>query len=1150
MGKFVLSEPQKQFVEHSGSNVLVSASAGSGKTTTMIEKILDLVVNKHIPLNKLLIVTYTKASASELKVKLYNKLSERISKEDDLKLVDFLNEQLENIETSEIGTVHSVCKKIIKKYFYAIEQDTNFILLDSSEEVYLFGTATANVFNKLIGDNDDNFYKLYSSFNSKRNTSVLEDIVRKIYLFLISKVNVDVWVKYVLEDVYNTNLEENICVKFLQNKFKKIFIETEKNLSALYDRSMPLGDKYHKYIDCRLNFCKQVMYTDSFAEFCSLFSDLDFVNKPVVSKNTTAEQLEFLEDCEVVVKQDFANAINACKQFVLLNDANEMIEVKQLIGNLFDLVKLVVEEYEKLKLSRGALDFSDLEHKTLQILSNDEIRKEISDNYEFVFIDEYQDINEIQERILSLIGKADNINMIGDVKQSIYQFRLSNPKLFLEKYSKYLQGKGGKVIELNENYRSDNNILQFVNFICNSIITPATVGINYAKNAQLIRGGENSSNNDVVCLDIIDSKSGQEQEDAEADLQNDRAEGILIAQKVVELLGKEYMSDGVVKKLEYKDIAILLRSKTQLANEVYSALKELNIPCSVAFNVDIFKSSEVEFLYSLLKILSAHNDDISSCVVLKSYIFKLCEDDFVKIRQIDDSLEYCECINKYAQEGDNEGLKEKLNTYYKFIDEIRFYMLNHTIVDTLEYVLEKYKMQNYYFSLPDGVEKTNNIKEFLRLVGNTDFEYNLPKCLDYLKKIAGSGVVMEMDNAGANAVKIMTLHSSKGLEFPAVIYGGMGKNFLVNHFTNNLIINDNFGVGVKYLDAENRIEKETLTRTACKYANEKDNIDEEIRLLYVGLTRAKNFLCCTGTYNLKNILVNKNKGVYACRTYLDLIFKSFSSNAVNALMNKQSFVINENEASRCKINVHQKSDLPVVTKEEKPFIFNKGDKDIIAMLKRAYAFEYPFVSERNVPIKNSVSSILKEENDYENSVFAPKKLSLFEGKQNTETLLEGTMYHEIMEQINYTQTADEIEQIIQNVTCKSEYIAVKNRLNKAQIFNCVEAVKKLAYGGQVLKEVMFTMQDLQSNLVEGGADVKVIVQGVIDLIIKTNKHVYIVDFKTNKHFKDEDLINTYGTQLSLYAKAYEKCYNQKVDKLLLYSFTKNKFIEVPKKVVV
>ncbi len=1150
MTKLILSDAQNAFVNQTGKNILVSASAGSGKTTTMIAKIVKLVVENRIPLKRLLIVTYTNASASELKVKLYNKIFECIGATEDEEVVAFLNEQLESMETCEIGTLHSVCKKIIKKYFYAIEQDSNFALLDGVEEKYLFDLAMNNVFSNLIVENNEDFYKLYSSFNTKRDTAVLGDVVKKIYIFLNSKSNAEEWINYVENKVYNLQFENNVCVQYLLRKFKNIFYEIYKSLQVFYDKSLVLGDKYSAYISTRMHFCLQIYHTKTFEEFASMFEDIAFENKPKITKNTTAEQVEFLEDCDFIIKQDFANALNACKQFLQLNDAAELSYVKKLICNLFDVVELVKNEYCKLKEAKCVLDFSDLEHKSLQILANENIKQEIVNSYDYIFVDEYQDINEIQENILNCISKASNVNMIGDVKQSIYQFRLSNPKLFLNKYNDYSLGKNGEVVKLNENYRSENNILQFVNFVFNEIITENTVGINYKDSAQLVRGGGEITGNKVVSMDIICSKPEVEAEIDTQQHSNNEAEGHLIAMKVADLLGKEYLTAEGVKKLEYKDIAVLLRAKKELAQEVYKSLKQLNIPCNVSFSVNIFESYEIEVLYSMLKILNAHNDDIACAVVLKSYPFGVTDAELGEIRCISDELSFFECVNKYYNEGQNKTLVAKLAKYYQFIKDYRFYLTNHTIKETLENILNKLELGNYFYSMPDGAEKLSNIEEFLNIVSNDDFSFDLVKCLEYLKKASQQGVVLEMNSQTNNAVKIMTLHSSKGLEFPAVVFGGMGKNFLVNHFTNNIIINDTYGVGIKYLDAENRVEKETLVRTACKYANEKDNIDEEIRLLYVGLTRAKNFLCCTGTYNLNNILANKVKGVYASRTYLDLIFKSYPRNVLSVLHEKNNFVLNEGEESQCNIFVHEKNDLILSQKEVLPVIFNEGDAEIVEMLKRTHTFKYPYEGVKNIPVKNSVSSILKEENDYENVIYAPKRLTLFEGKQEQTSLLLGTLYHEVMEGINYTESEEEIKNVICAVQLKPEYAQVKHLLNAQEIITCVKNIKALVGSGTVQKEVMFTMKDLHSNLVENGENVEVIVQGVIDLIIKTNNEVIIVDFKTNKAFSDEELINTYTTQLSLYARAYEKCYNQKVNKMFLYSFTKNKFIQIPKKVVV
>ena len=1147
MSGIKLNPAQQEFVKIVDTNVLVSASAGSGKTTTMITKVVDLVANKKVPLKNLLIVTYTNSAASELKVKLYNRLSEKAKECDDETLVDFLNDQLEDINTCEIGTLHSVCKKIIKKYFYVIEQDSTFSLLDEKTTSYLFGQAVNNVFKKLISTNDENFYLLYTSFNAKRSTTTLASIVDKIYNFLCSKIDKQQWIDYVKDSVYDTDLDKNICVKYLVDKFKAIFAEIKKDLMFLYDKTFSLDEKYTKYIEDRLNFCKQICYVENYKQFINIVNE-ELSSKPRTSTKTTLEEKMFMEECEDVLVE-FSYELGEAKKFAKLIDGEQLKQVKTLICNLFDVVKLVSEEYSRLKTERGSLDFSDLEEKTLEILKNEDVVKGLKSNYKYIFVDEYQDINEIQENIIQKLSSGDNINFIGDVKQSIYEFRLSNPKLFLEKYDKYSHGVGGKVVNLNENYRSEENILYFVNFIFDELITNKTLGISYKDSSRLVKGGEESGNK-VVKLDVINAKPDLDDVEVDEVLSNDDVEAQLICKNVIDLLGKPYKVGDTIKHVEYKDIAILLRSKKDLAYKVFTRLKAENIPCDASFRNDIFKSSEINQLMSILKVLSNSHNDIACATVLKSPLFKLTEQELVNIRKIAVKDAYYACVEKYVVEGENAETKQKLVNYKDFIEKYRFYLYNHTVLETLEQIFKEYSLKNHYYSLPDGVEKEGNIKQFFSLLNNEELKHDLTKCIEFLEKTAKSSMLVENESGSANSVKIMTMHASKGLEFPAVVVGGLGKSFLINKFTNDLIINDTYGVGVKFLDPAERVENETLVRMACKYANKKSFLDEEIRLLYVALTRPKNYLCCVGTYDVKNAVKNKQKDVYMSKNYLDLMFKSFSNEELYALQNKDAFVINENLGAECGVRVFEKTGFVMKNDAPKDVILQNGDADIVQKLKKLHNYVYPYEQKTSVAIKNSVSSILREENDYENVVFAPKKLSLFESAGDKKSLFLGTMYHEIMQNINYDESIEDIRKIISFVSSKEEYKDVKNLLKEAEIITCAEYLKPLVKDAKVGKEIMFLMQDKHENMVVDGVSEDVMVQGVIDMVIEKGDDVYIIDFKTNKFFKDEDLIETYATQLSLYAKAYENAYNKKVTKLLLYSFSKNKFIEVPKKVLI
>jgi len=1110
MSNVRLTDPQRDFVELKNGNVLVSASAGSGKTFTMIQKLVGLMLGG-TDLKNILVVTYTNSAASEMKQRLYSTLIECLADESDENKKDYISDQIDSLNNADIGTLHSVCKKILTNYFYAGDIDPAFGLITGKEQTYLFNTALDNVFNKLISDNDKEFYEIYTLYNNKRNINEIKFLVTKVYEFCLSKIDYAAWKQDVLNEC-DKDLNDISSAKFLVEYFKGEVGQYKRPLERLLVANDDLIKKYGDFVNYNLNIVRQITDCLNYEQMFICAKAISLTKKPTVNNKNVDEQI-YNEDLAGVYGE-FKKLIETFKDVFKGYSKDEINSLKKVIAELFRLKELVEDEYSRLKKQRNLLDFSDLEHKTLKILQNDQVRNALKEKYCYIFVDEYQDINQVQEAIIMLLS-SDNVNMIGDLKQSIYQFRLSSPEIFIDKYNRFSTGDGGKVVNLNHNFRSEPNILEFANYIFDVLMTRDTIGIDY-KSSSRLQAGEDRESPCVVDIDLLNNDEEDEAKEAE-----------LIVRNIAKLVGEGY---------KYSDIAILLRYKNELAQSIIEKLKENNIPCDATYKTQLFKNNEILVIYSLLKVLNNSHDDLAMATCLKSIFCGLNEQQLHDIRSNHMDGNFYEAVASYVDGVDDE-ISQKIKQFYLFLEECRFDLNSLSIIELLQQIFVKFGVFEHYASFKDGSVRVNNIKQFLSMLSNEEYKYDLRKCLDYLDGLKDEEVQLDIAG-GANSVKIMTIHASKGLEFPAVILGGVGKNFRINVQTNSLIINDKLGMGVKILDPRFRTKKESLVATACKYKNRLDELNEEIRLLYVALTRAKSRLVVVGSGKLSQLKSKFDSGIYSSKNYLDFILKAFSKNDV-ARLNSGSVVLN-NGVGEFRFNIISPADLTENHADPRPIILQKGDSKLAEKLRGYFEYKYPY-PQTNVAIKNTVTSILKEEVDYENKVENLKNLSTMQTASSDAAMKLGTAYHSIMQNLKYSENKADICDLIKRL---DDGDLPYGEVKADKIFNAINLIKSLIKDdAKIEKEAQFVMKVNYADLGKN-ADVNVLVQGVIDLVIENKDEVIIVDFKTNKTRDERSLVDMYKLQLDLYAKAYEKAHHKPVAKKYLYSFELNKLIEV------
>ncbi len=1164
MPKF--TDKQQQIIDVNGKNVLVSASAGSGKTTVMIERIITKVKNENLNIKDFLVVTFTNAAAEEMKLKIYNKFKK------EAKEFPALAEQLEDVLNSDISTIHGFCQKIIKKYFYEIGVDPSFKILQGSETAFLKQNAFNSVFDKWMLKDDLDFFNLLESYNTKRSHKEFRELIERIYGFLKSKHNYMNWANTKTDELYNLNLTENTAVSYLAEII-------EEELDYYKDRFKKLLEKSKM-----LEVSKGEVICEEVINFVNAFINApNNNNKITILQESTkftsarkgkleAEQLELMEKISEA-KKAFSKYLTETKKLfgkdiTLLKE--DLIKARDSLKLILNFIEDYDKEYAKLKFDISALDFSDLEHFCLQILQNKNIAKEVRESYEYVFVDEYQDTNNLQENIISLVAKTDNSFMVGDVKQSIYMFRQCDPQIFVDKYHLFKeQEKKGQVFDLNKNFRSDSAVLDFCNHIFNNIMTDKTASVDYKNSAKFVAGlkmgqkpenvnvevnilnvnkEEDEKNNKTAKAEaILDFYSVKNAEIVEK-LTDTELEAELIENKITELLNSEIYDAEIenFRRVDYKDIAILTRNRDGYLKTVCKKLVEKGVPLTAEYSYNIYKEYEIELIHNYLKLINNFDDSIALASVLTSTIVGLSLNDLAEIVNKTNKKDFATSLLTYISENKQDKITERVN---KLIEDLKEFEYKKTYLDVkslLQEVLAKYNLHNYFVLLPGGRERIKNIELLLSECKSNKENTDLFKYLKYVEESLDSKDFKIKISNGENSVNITTSHSSKGLEYPVVLLIGCGRTFSNQSKSGNIVLNKDLGIGLNSYDLSSRTKSSTIAIEAVKQRIEVSSVAEEMRLFYVALTRAKNKLVLVGKTDVNKVnLLNSNYLVRKAKNYLDWILGSLSKEGLGILKTgKENLRVKTSENNSFNINLFTREDLKKEEdlKQVNPIIFSKKNDKYSAALASVFNSVYKNKVAEGIVLKNTVTGIVNKANEEDEPVnYSIKKFRLSEKEDKTEIDFSeiGTLYHSIMEKVSFD--VKDMESLKQNIESLIKQKSLpENILEVVELKKVLTAINKInefAKAAKTFKEEQFMMY-IPYNKIFIGSNVedKILIQGIIDYVAETENEVYLIDYKTSRLKKETDFVNKYKTQLDVYALAMSDRFIGKTVKKIIYSF--------------
>lgn len=1203
MSEVKWTKEQLQAITENNSNILVAAAAGSGKTAVLVERIINKIIKEKIDIDRLLVVTFTNAAASEMRERvleaIYKKLDENPEDEN-------LQRQITLLNKANICTIDSFCLDIVKNNFYQLEGiSPNFRIAETTEIEILKQEILEEIFEEKYEKQEEDFSILINTYTSYRDDTPLKELILKIYTYIQSNPFPEKWLNEKIEMFNIKELEKD----FSQNVWGQILLkEIEEELIDDISVLREIQKKLEK--DAELGMYVSTI-NDDIDKLEILMSNLDNWDKAYqiymnfVFATWPRQKIESeIKDKAKMIRDDIKKKIKSKLDKILISNSKEANQdISDMYKILVKLQNLILEfgnEFKKRKRTKNIVDFNDIEHLALNILlKNDgkqiqitEVAEKYRDKFVEIAIDEYQDSNMVQEYILTSISKGNNIFMVGDVKQSIYKFRQAMPELFLSKYKSYKlkenkQEKDDLKIQLFKNFRSRDNILKFTNLIFQDIMSEKLGEIEYTNEEYLNLGANYEEQNQDLSIeiDVVDLKEEEdiieEQIDVDEESIDDEQERIediqieakLVANKIKQLIESKFqIFDKKINKfrdITYKDIVILLRSTKLNAPIFEEEITNLDMPVFSESSQEYLDSTEIQTIMSLLKIIDNPMQDIPLVTVLRSHIGNFTDDDLVEIR-LSDKYDNFYIAMKKALVNFSEELKIKIE---RFLENLSKWRKEKEYLALDEFIWKLYSDTHYYTYvglMQNGDLRQANLKmlfERAKQYEKASFKglYNFINFIEKLHLSSGDLGTAKLIGENDDVIRIMSIHKSKGLEFPVVFLCATGKQFNLMDLNQNILLHQDLGIGVKYIDYMKQVQYDTLTKEAIRNKIFTETLSEEMRILYVALTRAKEKLFITGIKKdykkeiekmqenvrrykkiddkINYILIKKYK------KYLDWILLVYLYEKDNSKDLVKLQVLNKNELLKTFIKTDE-NEIDIKKELESVQIKNSNIEQISKILEYQYQYKLSTI----MPTMTSVTNIKQIENKEVENIMTFNKPQFI--KNDEDQILtgaqKGTLVHlclqRLDEKIEYD--IDKIRKLLNTLVEKNiitqfeaKNINLYKLLNftKSKIWNELKSAKK------IYREKPFFINIPAKEIYKEETEEEILIQGIIDLcFINKQDELVLVDYKTDYVQKgmEKELIDKYINQLNLYKRALEESMNKKVDKTFIYSVYLEKELEI------
>lgn len=1198
---------QQKVIDLRDRNILVSAAAGSGKTAVLVERIITMLTKDEKPLDvdRLLIVTFTEAAAAEMKERIGAAIEKALEEHPDN---DHLKQQATLIHNARITTIHSFCLSVIKDHFHAISLDPGFRIGEEGELKLLRHDVIQDVLEEYYAEGRQEFLDFASAYGTGKSDKKIEELILKIYEYSRSYPDAEKWLSSCVQ-AYDTETVEDLEASSYTRLIVRNVRQYLRDGAYLLQQGIALcqeADGPAVYESVLLKDAEIIEALQSEGTYCGLsemIKDVKWtrltVNKDkTVSEEKTAQVKAIREDVKGLVK-DLKNQYFYDTPEGILEDIKRC---RPMAAELTNLARAFASRFEEKKRGKNIIDFSDMEQYALRILTEQEggafvssaVAKEYQDQFAEIMIDEYQDSNLIQETILTSISTVSegryNIFMVGDVKQSIYRFRLSRPELFMEKFDAYsTEDSVTQRIDLHKNFRSRSEVLDSVNYLFRQIMTRSLGGITYDDEAALYVGAsyKEGTDNETEVLLIDSDMDSWTPEGAVLEKPTERElEARAIAGRIKELRRSAQVTDkktGGLRPVRYSDIVILTRSIKGFADVFTEVLNEEGIPAYAGTREGYFSTQEIGVLLNYLRLLDNRRQDIPLAAVLRSSIGNLNETELAVIKSSFEDQSFYEAVMSYRAEGEDESIRMKLETCMGTLDDLKEIVPYTPMHELLFRILKDTGYGDYVSMLPGGLQRKANIEmlsEKARAFEATSYKglFHFIRYIEELQKYNVDYGEANVEDEQSDTVRVMTIHKSKGLEFPIVFVAGMGKRFNMQDARSSVVLHSRLGIGMDAVNLKMRMKSPTLVKKAIQKEEALDSLGEELRVLYVAYTRAKEKLLITG------VISEPEKVLSAYDIIRSQEARELSFLRLSKAVTYWDFVLPAlarlTEEIPMKVRVLRVED--IVREEVKEEVKSRMTKEVLQdwdadktyeprvkeFLEEQFAYSYPYGESRNQKLKFTVSELKKriyieeslKEEALENGEFAyeePEVVPLLpKFLQETEELrgaARGTAYHRILELLDFAADELDLEQEIANF-CEmgklTREMASCIRIKDLELFfesSCAKRMQAGARADVLKKEQPFVLgipaKDVYPDDTSGEI---VLVQGIIDVCFEEEDELVVLDYKTDQVLSENILVEKYHGQLDYYARALEQLTGKKVKEKIIYSFALGKEISLPK----
>ncbi len=1133
------TKEQLETIDTRGRNILVSAAAGSGKTAVLVERIKRILINDDVPLSELLVVTFTNAAAAEMREK----------------IVSAIPSKMHQIHKAHISTFHSFALDIIRRYFHVVDLSPGFHICDEVKMALLQDEAIDQLFKERFQDGDDDFLKFLHKYGTGKSDEPVKAMILSVYEFIQSLPEPFAWLGDNVEALSGKEEDFKTGHAFYEMGIKidedlRISIATQSKILSMLDDAgiYSLAEKAKK--DLEMLKAAQNKFQKNFDEGSRAVRSLRFQTFRATKQEQDSYNL--IKDDVQVLRKNIKDSMQDLKLRFCAKPLGEY--VSDLLSTyddakiLFRLVKDFDRLYKGRKDNQGFVDFSDIEHLALKILSDDEIAREYRDKFQYIFIDEYQDSNLVQECLIDRIKRKNNVFMVGDVKQSIYKFRLAEPELFIDKYERFKKGNDPDSIklDLNRNFRSKGPVIDAVNKVFKRIMTADTAGMDYDENAHLFKGVQYEGPLEhPVELHILDDRQIDLNSVDEEILEMKRAEleAFTAASIIKESRGQPYFDDASKeeRQLGYKDMVILLRSAAGIGDIYYETLEKEGVPVYMDSGDGFFDTQEISIFLNLLKVIDNRKQDIPLLCMLRSPIFGFSVDSLAEIRLEHRQGPYHAAFFHYSEKGSDETLRMKCRLCLEQMRKWKQRSGYLPLDDFLWSLLTSSGYYNYAGALPGGGQRRGNLRALIDKAAAYEGSRGkgLSGFIGYVEAMKKGKIPMapvKLFGEGDDVVRIMTVHKSKGLEFPMVLAGNLSRRFYRSS-TDQVSLHKYCGLALKQIDRDRCSWQRTILQDIIDYRKNQEDLAEEIRILYVSLTRAKDKLILLGSLTdvekaLDKAALHKELGIVSGNSYMDYILPALAD------FEKINIVIHDRmDMSTVRVKAESRRRLNLES-------FDDGfsvEKCYVRPVYERLAWKYPFPMALQTKSKYSVSLLSKETRGHIDE--AGKKLYAVDPAINRglkDGAARGTAYHRLMEHIPFATGIKGEENIYSYALNMQERGLISERELRLIDFSKIAGFfdssigRRAAKAKKIYREAPFIFKKERNGE-------EIIVQGIIDCYFEEEGGYVLLDYKSNFISEEEDgiasLLELYRPQMVFYREALEAIKGGRVKEMYLYLFS-------------